>query len=101
MPERLCEIEGCASYIGQDSLPCPPRTVLKRIRCAASLSRKCTIGETEMTDWHVCPGCRRERRLSGDGAICDHNVYVPPDWSEAIGSMQPCPGSGLIPVEAT
>lgn len=53
-----------------------------------------------MTEWSRCSHCLHERRLSDDGTVTSHNVYIPPDWSSLMGSMSLCPGAGLYPIEA-
>ena len=39
--------------------------------------------------WGQCPGCGRERRLTQDGTMCDHNR-----WDSAAWAMVSCEGSG-------
>jgi len=42
--------------------------------------------------WRQCPGCGRQRRLTQDGTMCDHNR-----WDSAAWAMVPCEGSGRPP----
>lgn len=42
--------------------------------------------------WGMCPGCGRERRLTGDGTVCGHNR-----WDSLSWAMVWCEGSGQPP----
>jgi hypothetical protein len=46
-------------------------------------------------EWSECAGCFRERRLTAEGVLVEHNAW----YGLRIG-MQPCDGSGTPPAEA-